>query len=325
MTNDRLASEVRKRLKFSPINKLLTEVFNGMLSELPPGTTAKEYARIFSQTLVEELSSGLTDKHKREVARDVKSKEEAGKTTSDFEQLYDQILREVQHGFTGNSLQMLNALGCAVAARDTGNSDHNFRVTLYCVRFAEELKLTEKHTRALIKGSFLHDIGKISISDATLLKTGSLTEDEFKVIRNHVRLGLDIIKDVKWLEDAGEVVLYHHERWDGTGYLAGLKGDEIPLNARIFSIVDVFDALTSNRPYKKATTSKEAVKQLKGEKETHFDPGLIDVFAGIGEEIFHNVAGKDRETLEELLAGVMDKYFGVSPADADLRSKYSDL
>ena len=325
MTNDKLASEIRRRLKSSPVNKLLSETYHSIFPELPPGTTAEEFNRVFSNILMEELSSGLRDEDKEKVIHRGELEEISDKTIPDFELLYDKILREVQYGFTENSLQMLNALGSAVAARDTGNSDHNYRVTLYCVRFAEELKLTEKRIQSLIKGSFLHDIGKISINDTTLLKKSSLSDSEFRTMRNHVRMGLDIIKNVRWLEDAKDVVLYHHERWDGSGYLAGLKGNTIPLNARIFTIVDVFDALTSERPYKTAVTPHEAIKQLENEKGTHFDPGLVDTFAIIGVEIFQNVVGKDRESLVKLLTGVMDKYFGVSPTDPGLRSRFNNL
>ena len=129
--------------------------------------------------------------------------------------------------------------------------------------------------------TFLHDVGKIGVRDSILLKPGRLDKDEYEIMKTHVRHGLDIVKRSAWLKDATDVVGYHHEKFNGEGYFENLAGEKIPIAARIFAIADVFDALTSERPYKKAFSLEQAISILKEGKETHFDPQLLDVFIDI--------------------------------------------
>ena len=143
----------------------------------------------------------------------------------------------------------------------------------------------------------LHDVGKIKISDVILNKPGKLTDEEFLIMRSHVveggKLIAETLKDVSgntYLNIAKDVATYHHERWDGKGYVAGLKGEEIPLSARIMAIADVFDALVSKRSYKEPFTYEQAINILKEESGTHFDPKLIEVF--LGEDIQKKVKEK---------------------------------
>ena len=203
---------------------------------------------------------------------------------------------------------MLKVLGSAVAKRDSDTNIHNHRVTLYAVRLAEAVGLGAAEIRSLIKGAFLHDLGKIGISDAVLLKPGKLSEDEFTVMKTHPRHGADIIGKYAWLGDALDVVKHHQEKYDGTGYGHGLKGGDIPLNARIFAVVDVFDALTSRRPYKDAMTFEAAMTAMEKERGTHFDPKLFDAFSRTARQNYEEIGYADEPKLEEMLDNILDKY-----------------
>ncbi len=152
--------------------------------------------------------------------------------------------------------------------------------------------------KLLIEASHLHDIGKVAIPDAILLKPGSLTQDEFEIMKTHSTIGYNAItgamsltRDKAFLNFAAQVALTHHERWDGSGYPQGLKGRDIPISGRIMALVDVYDALLSKRPYKKALSHDEACKIIISEKGSHFDPLLIDVFEKLGED-FQNIIYK---------------------------------
>ena len=182
------------------------------------------------------------------------------------------------------NITLLKVLGGAIAKRDSDTNAHNYRVTIYAICLAQALKLKKPQIRALIKGAFLHDVGKIGISDNILLKPGKLDDKEFKEMQRHVIYGVDIINNSEWLNDAVDVVKFHHEKFDGSGYFNSLVGKKIPLNARIFAIVDVFDALTSIRPYKKAFSYAESINLLRKGSGSHFDPELIQLFEQIAEE-----------------------------------------
>jgi HD-GYP domain-containing protein (c-di-GMP phosphodiesterase class II) len=206
------------------------------------------------------------------------------------------------------NLGMLKVLGSAVAKRDSETNIHNYRVTLYAVRLAEAVGLGELEITSLIKGAFLHDVGKIGISDTILLKPGKLSDDEFTVMKMHPRHGADIIEKYAWLGDALDVVQYHQEKYDGTGYGEGLKDESIPLNARIFAIVDVFDALTSRRPYKDAMTFDAAMDVMEKERETHFDPKLFDVFSRTAQKHHEEIGLTHESNLEAMLDDILEKY-----------------
>ncbi len=211
-----------------------------------------------------------------------------------------------------SNINTIKSLGNAIAKRDSDTNSHNYRVTIYSVRLAEKMGLNEAHIKALIKGAFLHDVGKIGISDNILLKPGKLTTEEFEIMEQHVVLGWEIIKDNGWLNDATDVVLYHHEKFDGSGYPHGLKGENIPLTARIFAIADVFDALTSNRPYKKAFSIERSLKILREGKGSHFDPEFLTRFEQIAEEIYTETANiKNEQGLFKLLDIFVSRYFTV--------------
>ncbi|MBF0336841.1 MAG: HD-GYP domain-containing protein [Nitrospirae bacterium] len=207
------------------------------------------------------------------------------------------------------NIGILRALGGAIAKRDSDTHIHNYRVTIYAVRLAEALGVESTTIVRLIKGSFLHDAGKIAISDNILLKPGKLTDDEFNQMKTHVQHGVDIIGNTAWLQDAVEVVRYHHERYDGTGYLAGFKGNDIPLGARIFAITDVFDALTSKRPYKEPFSYDKTIDILKQARGSHFDPDILDVFLTISRDLYEQVSKGEDTALIDTLDRLTKKYF----------------
>ncbi len=221
-----------------------------------------------------------------------------------------------------SNVELMEVLGGAVAKRDSDTSAHNFRVTIYAIRLAEAASLDSAQVRALIAGAFLHDVGKIGISDNVLLKPGKLTDDEFAVMRTHVLLGVDIISKSSALDVARDVVEYHHEKFDGSGYMRGLKGEEIPVNARIFAIVDVFDALTSKRPYKEPFSFDKAMGILREGRGSHFDPALVDIFGGIAADLFREISTASDEQVEQRLRSVVAEHFFNSSYLAQFLKKH---
>jgi putative nucleotidyltransferase with HDIG domain len=173
----------------------------------------------------------------------------------------------------------LRALGLMLEHRDFETKGHTDRVMALALRFGRKLNLDVERLQSLRWGAYLHDIGKIAVPDHILLKPGKLTSDEFEVIKEHTIIGTAMCQDILFLpSETRQIVRSHHERWDGSGYPDGLAGHAIPLMARIFSLVDVYDALTSERPYKPAWTPQEAVAEIRAERGSQFDPELTDVF-----------------------------------------------
>jgi HD-GYP domain-containing protein (c-di-GMP phosphodiesterase class II) len=171
------------------------------------------------------------------------------------------------------------------------------------------LKLDANSIRGLIKGAFLHDVGKIGVSDSILLKPGRLSEIEFDKMKRHVQHGVDIIRSSDWLYDAAEVVGYHHEKYGGKGYPFGLQGGQIPLNARIFAIADVFDALTSRRPYKEPYSLEKTLQILGDMRDNHLDPVLLDAFIPIAPDLYRDLANGDGQAPHRELESIIGRYF----------------
>ncbi|MDP2751446.1 MAG: HD domain-containing protein, partial [Rhodocyclaceae bacterium] len=218
------------------------------------------------------------------------------------------VLRQARALLKGN-VELMEVLGSAIAKRDSDTNIHNYRVAIYAVHLARAAGLDAEAIRHLIAGAFLHDVGKIGISDTILLKPGRLDEAEFTTMKTHVALGVDILQKSDWLKQAREVVEFHHEKFDGSGYMKHLSGEEIPIAARIFAIVDVFDALTSQRPYKAPMTLTDALNIIKKEAGHHFDPSLVSLFetmiAPLHDEI---VAAVDVEVEAKLWALIEQHY-----------------
>lgn len=175
--------------------------------------------------------------------------------------------------------QTLASLSSALDARDRETEGHSMRVTDYAKRLGERLGYSAEQLKILERGSLLHDIGKIGISDTILHKPGPLNEAEWDIMRLHPDIGARIVAGIPFLEDTIPLIRHHQERWNGTGYPGALKGEEIPLLARLFSVIDAFDALTSNRPYRQKITVEEALVYLKSESGVLFDPHIVEAFS----------------------------------------------
>jgi putative nucleotidyltransferase with HDIG domain len=213
------------------------------------------------------------------------------------------LSRSLQEAWTGS----LDALTAAMATRDEDTHGHCQRTVELSILLARRLGVPEEEIPALARGALLHDVGKIGIPDSILFKPGRHTPEEREIMKRHVKLGHDMLVHIDFFRDAMPVVLYHHENYDGTGYVAGITGAEIPVGARIFHAVDVYDALTSERPYKKAWTHEEAVAELQRNAGTHFDPAVVEALARLAEEeiqLIRNLHGFPEETRLLLGAGI---------------------
>ena len=184
--------------------------------------------------------------------------------------LYLRAIRKTQE-------ETLKMLGKALEVRDIETQGHTERTAKLSLRLAKALGL--KDIKGILWGAYIHDIGKIAIPDSILLKPGKLSYDEFQIIKEHVSIGYNLIKHIEGLpETTKNIVLYHHEKWDGTGYLKGLRSEEIPIEARIFAVIDVFDALVSKRPYKEPWPMAKALEEIERLSGTHFDPRVVSTF-----------------------------------------------
>jgi HD-GYP domain-containing protein (c-di-GMP phosphodiesterase class II) len=208
-------------------------------------------------------------------------------------------------------ISMMEALGRAIAKRDSDTGAHNYRVAWIAARIAERLGMRDKAMQSLIAGSFLHDVGKIGIPDAILLKPGKLDADEFDTMRTHVQQGEEIVTGIGWLDGASAVVAGHHEKWDGSGYPRRLSGQDIPLAARVFAVADVFDALCSKRPYKAPMGLDSAMEILEKDTGSHFDPEVMAAFRPIAQEVFDRLAGCDEDATRQLLEVKVRSHFGI--------------
>jgi PAS domain S-box-containing protein/putative nucleotidyltransferase with HDIG domain len=166
----------------------------------------------------------------------------------------------------------------ALDLRDRETEGHTQRVAEMALELAEKIGMSDAEKMDLRRGALLHDIGKMGIPDAILLKPGRLSESEWKIMRQHPVYAYQMLSPITYLKHALEVPYYHHEKWDGSGYPRGLKGDGIPLSARVFAVVDVFDALTSDRPYSKAWPPEEAYRYIREQAGKHFDPQIVKIF-----------------------------------------------
>jgi putative nucleotidyltransferase with HDIG domain len=187
-----------------------------------------------------------------------------------------------------STLSTVYALASAVDAKDHYTYGHSQKVRTYAVAIAEAIGLKADEVSRISTAAVLHDIGKIGVPDMILNKPVSLDEEEWKSINSHPRIGANIASNVPSLTTCINGILYHHERWDGTGYPEGLKGESIPKDARILAIADAFSAMTSSRPYRSALSDKEAIKRIEKGKGSQFDPELAKTFIGIVTETIPN-------------------------------------
>jgi HD-GYP domain-containing protein (c-di-GMP phosphodiesterase class II) len=204
------------------------------------------------------------------------------------------------------------ALGAAIDLRDNETAGHSRRVCGFSLEIARAMGCSEKLMASLARGAYLHDIGKLGIADGILLKPGPLTADERKLMQRHAQIGFDLVKNIACLADAAEIVFVHHERYDGSGYPRGLRGEEIPLSARIFAVADTLDAITSNRPYRRASSfqlARETVLYCSG---SQFDPQVVSAFLNISKETWPTIA--NRENHAEIGSSSSPENLAVLPA-----------
>lgn len=208
-------------------------------------------------------------------------------------------------------ISMMEALGRAIAKRDSDTGAHNYRVAWIAAGIAEHMGLKGSAMQALILGSFLHDVGKIGIPDAILLKPGKLDDAEFIIMRTHVEQGESIVNGIGWLSGASAVVAAHHEKWNGSGYPRQLAGEAIPLAARIFAVADVFDALCSKRPYKEPMGFEATMAILEKDTGSHFDPSVMSVFRTMAVKTFKRLANISESDAKQLLEDRVHQHFDL--------------
>jgi len=197
--------------------------------------------------------------------------------------------------------ETLEALAAALDLRDNETAGHSRRVTRYSLEIGKAMGSSGEELKQIARGAHLHDIGKIGIPDAVLLKPAKLTAEEWQTMKSHARIGYDLVSRIAFLAPAAEIVLTHQERYDGTGYPQGLAGEQIPLGARIFAVADTLDAMTSDRPYRKALPFSAAREEIIRESGRQFDPEVVKVFLSlpqtVWEEIRLEATGPHREKL----------------------------
>jgi putative nucleotidyltransferase with HDIG domain len=183
----------------------------------------------------------------------------------------------------------LEVLGEALDYKDRETEGHSKRVTAYTMAIASRMGVPKEQIETIARGAFLHDIGKMAIPDNILNKPGKLTPDEVAIMREHCHLGYKLVRKIPVLQEAAEIVYSHQERFDGSGYPRGLKGEGIPLGARIFSIADTLDAITSDRPYRPAQTLDAARVEIEKWAGKQFDPEVVKVFLEMPNKIWEDL------------------------------------
>ncbi|MBN1461249.1 MAG: HD-GYP domain-containing protein [Armatimonadetes bacterium] len=194
-------------------------------------------------------------------------------------------------------IETVRALTSAIDASDPFTRGHSDRVLEYATAIARRMGLPERLVETIQYASLLHDIGKIAIQHDVLLKPGALDDKEWETMKSHPQTGARIVEDLRFLKGAYEVVLHHHERYDGSGYPDGLAGEQIPLEARIVNVADAFDAMLSNRPYRRALSLASAISELRKGSGSQFDPDVARVFVELVESGEVSVGQRDRGTL----------------------------
>ncbi len=179
------------------------------------------------------------------------------------------------------ALSIIYALAATVDAKDHCTYGHSRKVSSQSVAIAETLGLPQPKIATIRAAGLLHDIGKVGVPDSVLNKKGPLTKAEWELIKGHPRLGVEIIGHISDLSDCLPAIMHHHERYDGNGYPSGLKGENIPLEARILTVVDAFEAITSDRPYREGVSVQKATSELRRCSGTQFDPHLVEVFCNL--------------------------------------------
>lgn len=194
------------------------------------------------------------------------------------------LARLLEGEVQSRTASLLFGLVNALDLRDTETQWHSRRVAIYAKRLGRELGLNSEELLTVERGALLHDVGKIGVSDTILLKPGKLTSEEWEEMKKHSEYGYHILEDIEFLGDARKIVWQHHERWDGKGYPQGLKGIDIIIGARIFAVIDTYDAMTSDRPYRKALSYEIAAEEIEKMRGSQFDPTVVDAWRKISKK-----------------------------------------
>lgn len=223
-------------------------------------------------------------------------------------QQHVQEIQENQAKLADLYLATIRSLALAIDAKDEYTSQHIVRVQHFAVAIAQQMQLPASDFEAVRTGALLHDIGKLGIPDTVLLKPGRLTDEEFAVIKRHPDIGAQILGPVQFPWPVLEVVRHHHERWDGSGYPCGLSGREIPITARILSVADVYDALTSDRSYRKAWSHEAAMEHIRKSAGKDFDPVVVEAFSAVVDQARTALGEKiEAPSLQALPGSLADK------------------
>ena len=199
------------------------------------------------------------------------------------------LINDLKELFSGTIMAIIEALD----AKDSFTLGRSRRVTFYSLKIAKALGLSEKEVSQIELAGLLHDIGMIGVSDDILNKTEPLTEEEFQAVKEHVNHGVKILTDIKQLKDVVEIIKYHHERYDGSGYPLGLVGEDIPIGARIIALGDTYDSMISSRAYRVALKPQEALEKIKTLSYSQFDPKVVEAFSNVLPEVINEI--KDYE------------------------------
>jgi putative nucleotidyltransferase with HDIG domain len=196
-----------------------------------------------------------------------------------------QAMEDLEHSYDVT----LEALGDALDLKDSETEGHSKRVTAYTIALARAMGISPAEIKVIARGAFLHDIGKMAIPDEILRKPGKLSPEEQEIMREHCTRGYHMLRKIPFLSGAAEIVFSHQEHYDGSGYPSGLSGSQIPIGARIFAVADALDAITSDRPYRKARGFDAAREEILRCSGTQFDPGVVEVFLKIPNELWHEL------------------------------------
>ncbi len=238
-----------------------------------------------------EMLQTIEDTHSRNLEL-LHQTQEFNETLNEKVEEATRAIREQQNELVRAYFGTLEAMILALDLRENETGYHSYRVTEYAVYLGKHARLGDEDLSAMAKGALLHDIGKIGIPDHILLKPGKLTDEEWKLMKKHPEFGYGLLKNIDFLEDSAAIVHSHHERYDGQGYPAGLSRDEIPLGARIFSVADALDAMTSKRSYREALPFEEAVRRITEASGSQFDPGVVDIFLDVPIDEWKNIRNR---------------------------------
>ncbi len=238
---------------------------------------------------IQRLQAELTRHEQESAARELQLERHAADLRETFKQERARA-QELRRSY----MATVRALSNAVEARDAYTGKHAERVAAYGIEIARALGLELTEEPEIEFGFLLHDIGKVAIPDAILYKPDKLTEKERALMAQHPVIGSQIVRGIDFLGEAANIVRSHDERWDGTGYPDGLSGEEIPLSARVFAVADMFDALTTDRPYRPASPLRVAREMIVQESGTHFDPRVVEAFSSIDAATFERIAAEIR-------------------------------